>query len=74
MVLAVFNFGDTDIPDYTLDLPGQGAGQARLLFHSDWDCFGGGTARRDMACPLTESVLKADLKRFSALYFALPPR
>ena len=42
-VFAAFNFGDTELKDYELTLPGKG--KITPLLNSDWNCFGGGTAR-----------------------------
>ena len=42
-VFAAFNFGDTELKDYELTLPGKG--KITPLLNSDWNCFGGRTAR-----------------------------
>ena len=42
-VFAAFNFGDTELKDYELILPGKG--KITPLLNSDWNCFGGRTAR-----------------------------
>ena len=42
-VLAAFNFGDTELADYTLTLPR--AGKLTKLLDTDWQCFGGRTEK-----------------------------
>lgn len=42
-VFAVFNFGDTVLEDYALNLPA--AGQITLLLDTDWQPWGGSTPR-----------------------------
>ena len=42
-VLASFNFGDTELADYTLTLPR--AGKLTKLLDTDWQCFGGRTEK-----------------------------
>lgn len=39
-MFAAFNFGDTELKDYELTLPGKG--KITPLLNSDWNCFGGG--------------------------------
>lgn len=68
-ILAVFNFGDTDLLKYELKIPNKK--QAVLLLHSNWECFGGIKAKSETKVSLKKSILKISVTGSSALYFEL---
>ena len=69
-VLAAFNFGDTELKDYTLTLPA--AGKLTLLLDTDWESFGGSTAAPKRSCARkTNGELKLTLPPFSGRLYRL---
>ena len=69
-VLAAFNFGDTELEDYTLTLPV--AGKLTLLLDTDWKTFGGSTAAPKRSCARkTDGKLKLTLPPFSGRLYRL---
>ena len=69
-VLAAFNFGDTELEDYTLTLPV--AGKLTLLLDTDWETFGGSTAAPKRSCARkTDRELKLTLPPFSGRLYRL---
>lgn len=69
-VLAAFNFGDTELEDYTLTLPV--AGKLTLLLDTDWETFGGSTAAPKRSCARkTDGELKLTLPPFSGRLYRL---
>lgn len=68
-ILALFNFGETDLMKYELEIPN--TKQACLLLHSNWECFGGTVAKTEKKVSLKKSILKIYVDGFSALYFEL---
>ena len=69
-VLAAFNFGDTELKDYTLTLPV--AGKLTLLLDTDWETFGGSTAAPKRSCARkTDGKLKLTLPPFSGRLYRL---
>lgn len=68
-ILVLLHFGDKTIPEYECSLPDWK--QARLLFHSDWECFGGTTPKTSETYLIEHSVLTLEVKGFSAMYFTL---
>ena len=69
-VLAAFNFGDTELEDYTLTLPV--AGKLTLLLDTDWETFGGSTAAPKRGCARkTDGELKLTLPPFSGRLYRL---
>ena len=64
-VFAAFNFGDTELKDYELTLPGKG--KITPLLNSDWNCFGGRTARpKALRSKTTTGSVKLTLAPYSA--------
>ena len=68
-ILAVCNFGETDIQNYELKVPGMG--QARLLLYSEWERFGGTVKEAAQEYPVEQSVVKVDMKGFSGMYMVI---
>ena len=69
-VLAAFNFGDTELADYTLTLPR--AGKLTKLLDTDWQCFGGRTEKpKRLAGKACGGELKLTLAPFSGQLFKL---
>ena len=69
-VLAAFNFGDTELADYTLTLPR--AGELTKLLDTDWQCFGGRTEKpKRLVGKACEGELKLTLAPFSGQLFKL---
>ena len=69
-VLAAFNFGDTELADYTLTLPR--AGKLTKLLDTDWQCFGGRTEKpKRLVGKACGSELKLTLAPFSGQLFKL---
>ena len=69
-VLAAFNFGDTELADYTLTLPR--AGKLTKLLDTDWQCFGGGTEKpKRLVGKACGGELKLTLAPFSGQLFKL---
>lgn len=69
-MLAAFNFGDTELEDYTLTLPV--AGKLTLLLDTDWETFGGSTAAPKRSCARkTDGELKLTLPPFSGRLYRL---
>ena len=63
-VVAVCHFGDLPLEGYDLTLPG--AGVLTLLLDSDWQCWGGGTAQRQVCVEVPEDgKLTLDLPPYS---------
>lgn len=63
-VLAAFNFGDTVLEDYTLTLPA--SGKLTLLLDSDWQCWGGATAKpKALRAKATDGALSLTLPPYS---------
>ena len=71
-VFAVFNFGDTELKDYELTLPGKG--KITPLLNSDWNCFGGRTARpKALRSKATTGSVKLTLAPYSAQLYRFEP-
>ena len=71
-VFAAFNFGDTELKDYELTLPGKG--KITPLLNSDWNCFGGGTARpKALRSKTTTGSVKLTLAPYSAQLYRFEP-
>ena len=71
-VFAAFNFGDTELKDYELTLPGKG--KITPLLNSDWDCFGGRTARpKALRSKTTTGSVKLTLAPYSAQLYRFEP-
>ena len=71
-VFAVFNFGDTELKDYELTLPGKG--KITPLLNSDWNCFGGRTARpKALRSKTTTGSVKLTLAPYSAQLYRFEP-
>ena len=75
-VLAVFNFGEEDIEDYTVKLPGQDATKHDMLtqiLNSEEMRFGGQLpdAGKETRIPAEDGVLTLQMHRFSARMFVL---
>ena len=69
-VLAAFNFGDTELADYTLTLPR--AGKLTKLLDTDWQCFGGRTEKpKRLVGKACGGELKLTLAPFSGQLFKL---
>ena len=69
-VLAAFNFGDTELADYTLTLPR--AGKLTKLLDTDWQCFGGRTEKpKRLVGKVCGGELKLTLAPFSGQLFKL---
>ena len=69
-VLAAFNFGDTELADYTLTLPR--AGKLMKLLDTDWQCFGGRTEKpKRLVGKACGGELKLTLAPFSGQLFKL---
>ena len=67
-MLAAFNFDETAVDDYSLTLPEKCT--ARLLLHTDWQRYGGGTAEAEM--PLQQGErLSFTLPAYSGMLFEL---
>lgn len=67
--LAVFNFSNKDVLTYELEMPDKK--QVNLLLHSDWECFGGTTTPNNTFYSFKKSLLKINVKGFSAIYFTV---
>ena len=71
-VFAAFNFGDTELKDYELTLPGKG--KITPLLNSDWTCFGGRTARpKALRSKTTTGSVKLTLAPYSAQLYRFEP-
>ena len=71
-VFAAFNFGDTELKDYELTLPGKG--KITPLLNSDWNCFGGRTARpKALRSKTTTGSVKLTLAPYSAQLYRFEP-
>ena len=71
-VFAAFNFGDTELKDYELTLPGKG--KIPPLLNSDWNCFGGRTARpKALRSKTTTGSVKLTLAPYSAQLYRFEP-
>ena len=71
-VFAAFNFGDTELKDYELTLPGKG--RITPLLNSDWNCFGGRTARpKALRSKTTAGSVKLTLAPYSAQLYRFEP-
>lgn len=71
-VFAAFNFGDTELKDYELILPGKG--KITPLLNSDWNCFGGRTARpKALRSKTTTGSVKLTLAPYSAQLYRFEP-
>ena len=71
-VFAAFNFGDTELKDYELTLPGKG--KITPLLNSDWNCFGGRTARpKALRSKTTTDSVKLTLAPYSAQLYRFEP-
>ena len=71
-VFAAFNFGDTELKDYELTLPGKG--KITPLLNSDWACFGGGPARpKALRSKTTTGSVKLTLAPYSAQLYRFEP-
>ena len=71
-VFAAFNFGDTELKDYELTLPGKG--KITPLLNSDWKCFGGRTARpKALRSKTTTGSVKLTLAPYSAQLYRFEP-
>ena len=71
-VFAAFNFGDTELKDYELTLPGKG--KITPLLNSDWNCFGGRTARpKALRSKTTTGSVKLTLVPYSAQLYRFEP-
>lgn len=68
-LLAVFNFSNKDVLTYELEMPDKK--QVNLLLHSDWECFGGTTTPNNTFYSFRKSLLKINVKGFSAIYFTV---
>ena len=69
-VLAAFNFGNTELADYTLTLPR--AGKLTKLLDTDWQCFGGRTEKpKRLVGKACGGELKLTLAPFSGQLFKL---
>ena len=69
-MLAAFNFGDTELEDYTLTLPR--TGKLTLLLDTDWQCFGGKTERpKCRTAKACEATLKVTLPPYSGRLYKL---
>ena len=69
-MLAAFNFGDTELADYTLSLPR--AGKLTKLLDTDWQCFGGRTEKpKRLVGKVCGGELKLTLAPFSGQLFKL---
>ena len=66
------NFGDTELKDYELTLPGKG--KITPLLNSDWNCFGGRTARpKALRSKTTTGSVKLTLAPYSAQLYRFEP-
>lgn len=71
-VFATFNFGDTELKGYELTLPGKG--KITPLLNSDWNCFGGRTARpKALRSKTTTGSVKLTLAPYSAQLYRFEP-
>ena len=71
-MFAAFNFGDTELKDYELTLPGKG--KITPLLNSDWNCFGGRTARpKALRSKTTTGSVKLTLAPYSAQLYRFEP-
>ena len=71
-VFAAFNFGDTELKDYELTLPGKG--KITPLLNSDWNCFGGRTARpKALRSKTTTGSVKLTFAPYSAQLYRFEP-
>ncbi len=71
-VFAAFNFGDTELKDYELTLPGKG--KITPLLNSDWNCFGGRNARpKALRSKTTTGSVKLTLAPYSAQLYRFEP-
>jgi 1,4-alpha-glucan branching enzyme len=71
-VFAAFNFGDTELKDYELTLPGKG--KITPLLNSDWNCFGGRAARpKALRSKTTTGSVKLTLAPYSAQLYRFEP-
>ena len=71
-VFTAFNFGDTELKDYELTLPGKG--KITPLLNSDWNCFGGRTARpKALRSKTTTGSVKLTLAPYSAQLYRFEP-
>lgn len=72
-LLAIFNLSDHPKTGYKVTV--SGAQNARLLLHSDWEQYGGGTSTAALVWTQMEikdaAVITADVPRFSGMLFVL---
>ncbi|MCM1046855.1 MAG: 1,4-alpha-glucan branching protein GlgB [Clostridiales bacterium] len=68
-ILAIFNFSDKDIANYEIKIPA--AHKAVLILNSGWECYGGTIPKKDTAITIRHTVMRINVKRFSAVFFEI---
>lgn len=71
-ILAVFNFADIEVKKHEIEIPYMKS--AKLVFDSNWECFGGDLRIVRDKIRTVKSVLTVDLERFSGKYFLIERR
>ena len=70
-LMTIFNFGDSILEDYSLDV--KYADKAEVLLYSDWKCFGGNTNENKIICKLEDNKLIITLQGYSSILIKLIP-
>ncbi len=68
-ILAVFNFSDKAYEDYSVEI--ENCRTAKLIFSSNWECFGGKCKRKTEDHKIENSLLYISVDSISAYYYLL---